>query len=1021
MSGMSIRRPNSKRIHLFVIGLGAVLLYGCQTLFILPLGAISAIQLFDEPNFTMRLSVESAVSDPAAVTSVNWVFGDDTGFTMGGITITHRYLAGGQYRVTAYIFGANGLLGEISSNITVIVPSQATQPVPSNGAVNIPVLVTLMWSAGQGTPFHDVYLGTDPVVIDTATTDSPEFLSRQGETFFTPAVLAPSTVYFWRIDEVRTTGITKGTIWSFITAAAPGAADDFDPPDGATDVDVKPQLTWTSGAGATSQDVYFGTDFDGVDIANRQAPEFRGNQTTLTFSPGTLDPITQYFWRIDSVGPGGTTRGDVLSFTTAPLPDQISDPMPADGATDVELDTELSWTAGANTASHDVYLGTSELAVSGATRTSPEFRGNQEETTFDPSPLTANTTYFWRIDEVGPGGTTKGDVFSFATAEPPGQATDPDPENGEQGVDLQPTLKWTAGDGATSHDVYLGTSSSVVENATQGSVEFKGNQTETEFTPADALPAKTAHFWRIDSVGPGGTTKGQVFNFTTLDEAAARDPDPPHKAEDVPDNQVLTWTPGDGAASHDVYFGTNEQAVTNATHASNEFQGNFPLAMFTPTLEAGTTYFWRIDEVGGNGTVKGLIWQFTTQQTPPEQATNPDPAHNATDVAINKSLSWNSGDRAESHDVYFGTDETAVTNATTASPEFKGNRTNASYNPGALTRSTTYFWRIDEKNSAGTTTGDVWSFTTVPPAPTKATNPSPPHNAVDQNVNDPDLGVTVLTWTPGAGAGTIRHDVYFGTNQTAVTNATTASPEFKGNRANASYDPGKLDADRDYFWRIDEVNAGGTTKGDVWRFTTAVAPSAATAPSPANNAQNIATPISLSWTAGTNVTSHDVYFGTSLNSVNNATRASNEFRSNQAGTSFNGPFGVTIQGDTQYFWRIDEIGDGGILKGTVWNFRTAAQPPGQASAPNPTNGAMNVSTSVTSLTWTAGTGATSHRVYFGTDQTDVQNRDASVFQGQINQTTLPVSLNAATQYFWVVDEVNSAGTTDGVVWTFTTQ
>mgnify|MGYP000747770646 CR=1 FL=1 len=74
--------------------------------------------------------------------------------------------------------------------------------------------------------------------------------------------------------------------------------------------------------------------------------------------------------------------------------------------TDVALDADLSWTAGSDATSHDVYFGTSPSPGVG------ELQGNQAGTTFDPGALTASTTYYWRIDQVnaetgrpgGPGG-----------------------------------------------------------------------------------------------------------------------------------------------------------------------------------------------------------------------------------------------------------------------------------------------------------------------------------------------------------------------------------------------------------------------------------------------------------------------------------------------------------------------------------------------------------------------------------------------------------------------------------------
>jgi hypothetical protein len=75
-------------------------------------------------------------------------------------------------------------------------------------------------------------------------------------------------------------------------------------------------------------------------------------------------------------------------------------------------------------------------------------------------------------------------------------------------------------------------------------------------------------------------------------------------------------------------------------------------------------------------------------------------------------ISWMAGRGATSHDVYFGTNDP---------PQFIGNQTTTIFDPGEMDYSTTYYWRIDEVNSSGTTTGTVWSFTTLPSSP-----PPPP-------------------------------------------------------------------------------------------------------------------------------------------------------------------------------------------------------------------------------------------------------------------------------------------------------
>ncbi len=87
----------------------------------------------------------------------------------------------------------------------------------------------------------------------------------------------------------------------------------------------------------------------------------------------------------------------------------------------------------------------------------------------------------------------------------------------------------------------------------------------------------------------------------------------------------------------------------------------------------------------------------------PGLASNPNPPHQATNQSANLTLSWSPGSGATSHDVYLGT---------TSPGTFVGNQAGTTYGTGPLAQSTTYFWRIDEVNAGGVTTGPVWSFTT---------------------------------------------------------------------------------------------------------------------------------------------------------------------------------------------------------------------------------------------------------------------------------------------------------------------
>jgi len=211
------------------------------------------------------------------------------------------------------------------------------------------------------------------------------------------------------------------------------------------------------------------------------------------------------------------------------------------------------------------------------------------------------------------------------------------------------------------------------------------------------------------------------------------------------------------------------------------------------------------------GWINGDYWQIDDVQLevfggdpppgdPPGQASGPNPVDGASGLGIETDLSWSAGTAAISHDVYFGT------NSTPNGGDFQGNQGGTGFDPGTLANETTYYWRIDEVNADGTTTGLVWSFNTeaAPVLPGPAIDPNPANGATGISTS------VSLGWT--AGTDTDSHDVYFGSSTT---------PAFQGNQAGTGFDPGTLANGTTYYWRIDEVNGDGTTMGAVWSFTTA--------------------------------------------------------------------------------------------------------------------------------------------------------------------------------------------------------
>ncbi|MCP4610163.1 MAG: LamG domain-containing protein [Planctomycetes bacterium] len=293
---------------------------------------------------------------------------------------------------------------------------------------------------------------------------------------------------------------------------------------------------------------------------------------------------------------------------------------------------------------------------------------------------------------------------------------------------------------------------------------------------------------------------GQPYPFATS-------PDPADGALVNNTWTSLSWSPGAVAVSHDVYLGENLEDVESgaegtfqANQAGTEFTVGFPGFPVPDGLVPGTTYYWRIDEVNQaepNSPFKGKVWSFSV---PPRTAYFPDPADGAEAVSVNAKLSWAAGFDAKLHYAYFGDNFDDVSNAAGSLP-----LGDAAYDPGPLKMAETYYWRIDEFDIIETHKGEVWSFTTE--GAVAAIDPA--NGAVDVTQTP------VLTWAPGQGA---THEVYFGADE--------ASLELKGsgNLGEESYEPGQLEWNTTYYWRVDEANNANPDSpwtGPLWNFTTA--------------------------------------------------------------------------------------------------------------------------------------------------------------------------------------------------------
>jgi hypothetical protein len=352
-----------------------------------------------------------------------------------------------------------------------------------------------------------------------------------------------------------------------------------------------------------------------------------------------------------------------------------SAPAPGDKDTDVPIGEALSWTAGENAATHDVYFGTTFADVNDATRTNSLgvlAATGQSASSFDPAGVLAyGQTYYWRVDEIEADGTTihKGATWSF-TAEPFAvTVTDitATASSSSPGLGPENTINGSGMDG----DLHGTTDSTMWLSGATGEPEWIEYAFDRVY--------KLHEMW--------------VWNYNVIFESLMGVGIKDATVEYSVDGE--TWMP-----LGDFEFAQGISAGAYAHNTTVDFAG-VPVRYVRITAKSN----WA-----------GLVPQFGLSEVRflyiPAHAREPQPDSGATGIDPSVVLSWRAGRGSVSHDVYVSTDSNAVADGTAPSVTLS----QASYVPPSLNLATTYYWKVVEVNAAedpAAWDGDVWSFSTA--------------------------------------------------------------------------------------------------------------------------------------------------------------------------------------------------------------------------------------------------------------------------------------------------------------------
>jgi F5/8 type C domain len=362
----------------------------------------------------------------------------------------------------------------MESAVLPLTVTKATNPIPATDSSDITRDVILGWDSGASAAGHNVYLGTDWDDVNDATVPTAQDLEVNS---FDPGRLDFGQTYYWRVDEVNSAPdftVFKGDVWSFTvepfaypiegiiatsnatseSGAGPenivngSGLDENDRhstsasdmwlgvPDGADPIQVQfefdrvykvhEMVVWNYNTefelilGFGLQNVTVEYSSDGVEWMSLGDVELAQATTRSDYAANTMVALggvpARYVRLTVNSAYGMLAQYGLSEVRFLAIPAQAREPEPADEATEVGVDAALSWRAGREAASHEVYLDSDAQAVADGT---PPM-DTVTQSSYAPSDLQFGSPYYWKVVEVNDAEAIvswEGPLWSFTTQE----------------------------------------------------------------------------------------------------------------------------------------------------------------------------------------------------------------------------------------------------------------------------------------------------------------------------------------------------------------------------------------------------------------------------------------------------------------------------------------------------------------------------------------------------------------------------------------------------------------------------
>ena len=866
---------------------------------------------------------------------------------------------------------------------------------PDNGATGLTLPVTLYWSSRSGQTY-DVEISEDGQFNSNKIVESATGL-RTGT--YQTTLLGPDKTYYWHVRTITSDGTSDwSTARNFRTARAELSAPRLQfPSDGATGVSIPPNLIWEGSGDSVTYSVQISTE-RGNRFTTAIVFDTTGVRGT-SLEPEGLTTGATYYWRVQARDTSNVTSNwsEEWKFTTATS--LLAAPLllsPSNAAEGVSTSPTFEWLPVDSAVSYLLQYSTDRnfrrdtVDIGGITTTSKRVSG-----------LMPEKKYYWRVKVIGRVGTSEwSEEWEFTTGT--GRLATPllqFPSDGATGVSIPPNLIWEGSGDSVTYSVQISTERG---NRFTTAIVFDTTGVRGTSLEPEGLTTGATYYWRVQARDTSNVTSNwsEEWKFTTATSllAAPLLLSPSNAAEGVSTSPTFEWLPVDSAVSYLLQYSTDR----NFRRDTVDIGGITTTSKRVSGLMPEKKYYWRVKVIGRVGTSEwSEEWEFTTGTGRLATPLLQFPMDESTGVSTAPTLMWVGSGDSVTYNVQVSKERgnrftTAIVFDTTG---VEG--TSVSVH-GLLLRET-YYWRVQAKDSSGTSAwSPEWKFTTGSGILAAPLLLAPPDNKEGESLTP------LLVWASVDGATT--YSVQYSNDRRFERDVSEI-----GGVTRTSVTLGELQRETRYYWRVRGSN--GTDSSD-WStdFSFKTGSGMLSAPvlvSPPDRSEvPLSTNPTLVWETVQGATAYDVQVSTKSSFSDPVV--------NETGLTPTSLTVANLEPNKWYYWRVRATN---TVEKSSWSEARFSTGVTRLFAPqlvSPSDGASAVSRNP-SLSWNAVDGATSYTVQVA-DDARFRGGDIKFERANVSGTTIDVSgLSANTQYFWRVMAAGPTGESDfSDIWNFTT-